>query len=374
LNKQKHLVVSAVNLIEGGTLTVLIDSLEIASKCLPLNWKITALVHHKSLINNIPRVQIMEFPQSKRSWLSRIWLEWFQFNKLSQALKPDLWLSLHDITPRVQARRQAVYCHNSSPFYRMSWHEARLDPKFALFNLFYGQLYRVFISRNQAVVVQQEWLRQAFMRIYGHSNVVVAYPSKKLGSDSRMQSNFSAGPFNTYRPLVMLYPAFPRVFKNVEILCEAVNRLPPEISALVELRLTVSGTENAYARDLYHRYSSVPGVRFLGRQTRQQMDHEYQNCDVVLFPSKLESWGLPITEAKAYGKPLVVANLPYAHETVGNCDAVTFLPAHDVQAWEATIHQMVARKHTFGKKSHSLPEEPFAADWFQLWSLLIRGL
>lgn len=370
--EQKHLVVSAVNFSEGGPLTVLQESLEDAALHLPADWKITALVHRKSLIV-IPRVETLEFPRSKRSWFMRLWLEWFEFDHLSRTLKPDLWLSMHDITPRVQARRQAVYCHNPSPFYQLTWREAWLEPKFAMFNLLYRHLYRVCIRRNHSVVVQQDWLRMAFQRMYYHPNVVVAYPTQGKCGDARVNVPPARQPKGS-QPLVFLYPALPRVFKNFEVLCEAMKSLPHNVRSLLEVRLTLSGQENPYARDLYRRFSSVLGIKFIGRQTKAQMDMQYRACDVVLFPSRLETWGLPITEAKAHGKPLLVADIPYAHETVGNCEAVSFLPAQKVEAWATAFESLASGHWQFGLHTTPAPSAPFAADWTQLWRLLTDGL
>lgn len=373
MQKQKHVVVSAVNFTEGGPLKVLQESLEAAAHYLPSHWRITALVHRKDLITN-PRIETLAFPQSKRSWFTRLWLDWVMFGRLSKSLKPDLWLSLHDITPRVHARRQAVYCHNPSPFYKLTWRDARLEPSFALFNLLYVRLYGAFLSRNHTVVVQQAWLRQAFRRLYAHPNVVVAYPMQTHEEPPSVVSPTAVRPSGEMRPLVMLYPTLPRVFKNLEVLCEAMKLLPATVIGRLELRLTLGGAENPYSRDLYKRFASVPGIRFIGRQTRQQISAEYQNCDVVVFPSKLETWGLPITEAKSLNKPLLVADLPYAHETVGNCSAVSFLPATDARAWAHVFELMASGQHTFGSQTRPAPEPPFAANWPQLWQLLTQGL
>lgn len=371
---QKHVVVSAVNFSEGGPLTVLQESLAAAVETLPAEWRITALVHRKDLISH-PRVTTLEYPQSKRSWFTRLRFEWFEFKRLSRTLQPDLWLSLHDITPRVQARRQVVYCHNPSPFYQLTWREARLEPTFALFNLLYGQLYRVFISRNQAVVVQQDWLRIAFEQRYAHPNVVVAHPTSRPQGVSPAVSHKPCLRLPTPSdPLVLLYPALPRVFKNFEVLCEAMKQMASDTCGLLELRLTLSGDENAYARDLFKRFASVKGVHFIGRQTRLQMAQQYSSCDVVLFPSRLETWGLPITEAQANSKPLLVADLPYAYETVGNYDAVTFLAAANSQAWAEAFTQLVSGRHIFGMQTRAVPQSPFAANWVELWQLLTKDL
>lgn len=366
---RRHLVVSAVNLVEGGTLTILLESLASAAEELGSEWDITALVHDTRLVD-IPRVRTIAFPKSKSSWFRRVWTEWHDFLPLSKELKADLWLSLHDITPRVVARRQAVYCHNSSPFYRASWREARLEPKFKLFTMFYLSLYRAFIDRNHTVIVQQEWLRDEFHRHTGHSNILVAHPSTPVAKQPDMiLRRPEAG-----RPLRLLYPSLARVFKNMETLCAAVAMLPEDVTDRIDLRLTLDGPDNAYAGDLLDRYGTTRGISFIGRQPREAMQQEYRDCDIVLFPSRLESWGLPISEAKSYGKPLIVADLPYARETVATYSNVRFLPADDPAAWAAAISQAVAGEWQPEGQVAKLPAEPFAADWPQFWEKLTHGL
>lgn len=363
---RKCLVVSAVNLVEGGPLTVLRDCLASATLSLPSEWDIVALVHDQSLVNQ-PRVRLIEVPNAKRSWLRRLYHEWFSFERLSRKLKPDLWLSLHDITPRVMARRQVVYCHNPSPFYRLSWWEAWLEPKLWLFNRFYRYLYGVFIRRNCWVVVQQAWLREAFKRMYGPLPMIVAHPSVNL------LANFEC-PKSSEEKIIFFYPALPRVFKNFEVICEAVKILNNRGMSCFEVRLTLSGVENRYSKWLIEKYYSVLNLNFVGLQNRQQMALQYRMASAVLFPSKLETWGLPISEAKLYNKPLLVADMPYAHETVGNYDRVSFFPPTDADALADLMQAVIERRWQPTGAKVDEPAQPFAHNWNELWRLLTQGL
>lgn len=368
-----RLVISAVNFSEGGPLTILQQCIDSACFVLPETWKITVLVHKKELIKN-SRVELMEFPQSKRSWFRRLYLEWFSFDRLSRNLNPDLWLSLHDITPFVQARRQAVYCHNPSPFYRLSIQEFWLDPKFGFFNLLYNYLYAIQISRNQSVIVQQNWLRDEFSRLHGHPNIIVAHPAK---SKQEALSKIFSGKIRRpclERPLILFYPSLPRVFKNFETVCNAMTLLPPHIGELLELRITLDGFENRYAEKIFKNFKNQENIKFIGYQTRAEMAAEYSGCDIVLFPSKLETWGLPISEAKYFGKPLLVADLPYARETAGDCEAIAFLPASESKAWANIFAAIVAEDWEFSRSRQTVPEAPFAEDWKDLWRILTDGL
>lgn len=362
-------MISAVNFSEGGPLTVLRECLRATSQVLSENWRVIALVHDKHLFEATAGVTFIEFPSAKRSWLLRLYYEWFQFNSLSQRLKPDLWLSLHDITPRVTARRQAVYCHNPAPFFTVSLRAALLDPKLYLFNKFYKHLYASGISRNRHVIVQQSWLRHEFQQSFGLDEVVVAYPEMKTGNISPVPERTI-----TTRNKVFFYPALPRVPKNLEIIFEAVRLLNSQGVDGFEVRLTIDGNENRYARMLLKQYSAVTGIVFTGRQNQSQMAAQYKNVDCLLFPSRLETWGLPISEAKTCGLPLLVADLPYAHETVGTYDRVRFFNPLAAGELAAMMKGFIDGQLNFESVRECTPEQPFVDSWPGLIRLLVKDL
>jgi glycosyltransferase involved in cell wall biosynthesis len=375
MNKTRRVVVSAVNFTEGGPLTILRECLMSAVDVLPEKWEIIALVHDEFIIGDISRVRFVSFPQCKRSWFIRMYYELHGFSRRFSGTHVDLWLSLHDVTPNVSARRQVVYCHNPSPFYSVSLREGILDFRFLLFNLFYEKLYRINIRKNYAVVVQQNWLRKEFSKKFNHGKIIVAYPEDSRGAG---EGDFFEGHRESRcsdrSATVILYPSLPRVFKNFEILCEAVKLMQRADAAKIELRITIDGTENNYARSLYEVYGNCESIKFIGRKNRAEMDAEYFGADVVAFPSKLETWGLPISEAKKFGKPLLVADLPYAHETVGNYRLVSFLPATDARAWATAFLKISSDCWSFSGSRQQLPGEPFVSNWPALWGLLRDGM
>jgi hypothetical protein len=365
INK-KRVVVSAINFSEGGPLTVFQDCLSVAVTFLPPEWDIVALVHNKASFNQ-SRVQFVEFPKAKRSWLLRLCYEWIFFSKLSKKIKPDLWLSLHDITPRVSARRQVVYCHNPAPFYRISWREIKLSPVFWLFTLLYKYLYRIFIKRNSYVIVQQDWIRNAFIGMYEKLPIVVAYPSVSSVATELNKSE----DVNTH---IFLYPSFPRVFKNFEVICEAAKVLESRNIYDFEVRITLSGFENAYAKSLYEAFKDVKSIHFIGLQSKANLAMQYQLSTAIVFPSKLETWGLPISEAKLYNKKLLLADLPYAHETVGTYDKVSFFLPTDGSKLADLMQAIIEGRWQPTGFQHNQPSQPFVHNWDDLWAMLIKGL
>ncbi|MBC7489916.1 MAG: glycosyltransferase [Glaciimonas sp.] len=357
-----HLVISAVNIIEGGTLTVLRECLMAAKRELSSKWHITAIVHRAELIG-VSGIHYIERPDIKLSWLSRVWFEYVECRKLSRQLKADYWLSMHDMTPFVISPLQAVYCHNPMCFYKMTWREAFLDPKLLVFALFYGWLYRINLLANDAVIVQQDWIRTEFEHRYGCEQVIVAHPVLDV-------SNLSHKGFR--QGIRFFYPSFPRVFKNFEILLEAWSQLEEDVYWRGNLVVTVDGSENAYSRDLISRFGHLKRVQFVGRLSHEDVRETYKNTDCLVFPSKLETWGMPLTEAKQYGLAIIAADLPYAHETIASYDGVSFFAPQDASELSRQMRAF-SEGHLALQKTQALEvSKPFAQDWAALFAFLLR--
>lgn len=358
-----RIVISAVNFTEGGPLTVLQEAVDAATAHFP-DWEVIVAVNRVGLIPKSRATEIV-FPEAKSSWLRRLHLEWFGFLQLSRELKPDVWLSLHDITPRVEAGRQYVYCHNPAPFCKAAVPLEQLDRSFMLFKRFYGLLYRCFIHRNDAIIVQQQWLRDQFKKRFGVRQVIVAHPTSAVDHvTQRVPSKL---------PRTFFYPAFPRVFKNIELLGESAARLEHITAWSGKILITLDGSENAYARTMRERYGHLRSLVFLGLQDRLQMNALYSECDTVIFPSLLETWGLPISEAKARKIPLLAADLPYARETVGNYDAIRFFDPQDADSLAQLLLNIHLGAEGFGAARNAEPDAPYAEDWKSLLKMIMSG-
>lgn len=357
------IVLSAVNFFQAGPLSVYHDALGDLSHNFATRYDIVALVHRKGLFSPIQGVQFIEYPEIRSSWLKRIKFEYYDLYKISRELDAYLWLSLHDMTPRVHAKIKAVYCHNPAPFSRLKLSDFVHDWRYSAFVLFYRYLYRINIHRNHFVIVQQAWMRDRFRKMYGVKNVVVAHPKVEAPGKAFDRSPSTDGKF------CFFYPAYPRVFKNVEVLLEAAKLLESEA---IEIWLTFSGDEGRYAKNLAKRSRHLENVKFLGRLTREQVFDRYEKTDCLVFPSRLETWGLPISEFKRTGKPMLLANLPYAHETVGMYSAASFFSPDDPNALAALMQKVSqGQLHPEGSVAADIAA-PFAAGWRELFDLLLQ--
>lgn len=102
---------------KGGTLTILRDCLcYLSTLAVDGHYRIIALVHKRELAD-YPGIRYIEMPDIIKGWSRRLWCEYVTMNRISVRIAPVyLWISLHDTTPRVRAKRQVVYCQTSFPF------------------------------------------------------------------------------------------------------------------------------------------------------------------------------------------------------------------------------------------------------------------
>lgn len=364
----KTIVISGVNLVEGGIFSVLTDCLDtLIESGISRTHNIIAFVHKKEILQKYEHeIQLIELPKAKSSWGFRLWYEYVYFYQYSKKKNIDIWISLHDMTPNVKAKKRYVYCHNATPFMKIELKNIKYDHKIFLFSLFYKYLYKINIKKNAAVIVQQDWIREEFKKMYSIDNVIVSRPnmSKKVLSEDKVF--LTKG--NKY---IFIFPAYPRFFKNFEIICEASSILEKNGVDNFEVLLTIDGNENRYSKDVVNQYKDLKTVNFIGLQKRNKLFELYSEADCMVFPSKLETWGLPVSEFKETKKPILLANLPYANETIGKYKKVNFFNPEDSDELAKLMNNEINKIGSYqGAEERNLGKS-YATNWEELLHLII---
>lgn len=336
---KKIIVVSAVNLVDGGPLTVLRDCFNAFSELsLDQSLEIHFLVANENVLSGIDvkNVILHYFPDSKKSWFRRVYFEYIFFKSFSKKIgRVYSWFSLHDTSPRVLSSKQYVYCHNPSVFLKLNFSDLFKDPKQFLFSKLYKYLYRFNIKSNDAVIVQQHWFASYFSDNF-NSEVIVSRPNvgAELVVEKDISIEFSKDKVNLF------YPAFPRFFKNHSVIVDAFKRYFE--SSNIDMFLTITGEENKVAKGIYKKAIGQKNIKFIGLQSHKKTLQMISECDALVFPSKMETWGLPITEAIKLNKPIIVADLPYAQETVGSYDKVFWFNPDEPYSLSRAINKLVS--------------------------------
>lgn len=366
MKDKEIIIVSGINFFEGGPLTIMTEALEVLNTHFTSQFKIIALVHAKNLYK-AENIEFIEFSKSRKSWFYRLYYEYFYFRKLSKKLQPTYWISMHDITPNVICKDQFVYCHNPAPFFKPSATDVKYGFTTFLFSLFYKFLYKKNIKKNKSVIVQQNWLRKEFLNTFNIKNVIVAHPK------TTEKKRFSViKKFKNDNVVRLFYPSFPRSFKNFEVICKAYKKLPLAVQKKLEIYLTIDSSMNRYAKAIVHKYSEYNGLKFIGLQSREEVYEYYNSVDGLVFPSRLETWGLPISEFKQFNKPIIVADLPYAYETIGTYEKAVFFEPNNSNDLSLIFEKLTLSSLEFKKIKVKKIEQPFVTGWLNLFNLILN--
>jgi len=373
--KNTTIVISAVNIVEAGTLTILQSCLRYLSKLSKEeNIRVIAIVHKKD-IAFFHNIEYIETQWPKKRWINRIWFEYISLKKISKKIGSiDLWFSLHDTTPSVIAKKRAVYCHSPFAFYKSSILDFIFAPKIALFSLFTKYLYKINIHKNDYLVVQQNWFRDKMSKLVNikKSKIIVSIPDIK-----KLETSIKTENFNKADKFSFIFPSSPNIHKNFEIICKATEILEKHYKIdNFNVYITIKGNENKYSRYLYKKWRHLSNLNFIGFLDKKTLFSYYKTCNCLIFPSKIETWGLPISEFSKFDKPMLLADLPYSHETSAGSKKTAFFDPYNPKELAEQMKKLLQLKNDNFLKEIPIPmiEKPVCYSWEELFKFLLKSV
>ena len=162
-----------------------------------------------------------------------------------------------------------------------------------------------------AVLTTSAWTRQRLLDRYGlaPARVVVARPGADLLDEA--PGTADGGRFLSVGAVVP--------HKGHDVLLEALDRV-----AALPWTCTVVGAldrEPAFVEDLFRRAADAgiaDRVRFPGPLTDEALREQYRSADLLVLPSRLEAYGMVVTEALGAGLPVVAAAVGGVPEALGH--------------------------------------------------------
>ena len=111
--------------------------------------------------------------------------------------------------------------------------------------------------------------------------------------------------FNRISPVILFIGSTPN--KNLDRIIEALSG----IGCLLDIVGKINERQEGQLKSLNITY------RVSSQISESELAEKYANCDLVLFPSTYEGFGLPIVEAQKAGRPVITSDLSPMKEVAG---------------------------------------------------------
>lgn len=314
-----------VHASESGALAILDDLYKQirAYKDKSVHWIMVVSVPEYQGTKNIV---VERYPWVKKSWIHRGFFDAVITRKIVKRYQPDQVFSLQNKGLSFFRGRQLVYLH--LPFVLTDHRfRIRLDGKklWLYQNVIRRSIFHSLRSID-ATIVQTHWMKNALISKAG-------IPAEKI---ILQQPDVSCNGIGVYEDIPenrkrLFYPATAFTYKNHMTLLKALKYAQKNGFHDYELILTIEPDENEYSRRL-HAYAQANGlsVIFGGRIPREKVFEMYTKS-VLVFPSYVESFGLPLLEARLTGSPVIASDTPFCREILGGYKKAVYFPEMDEQ-------------------------------------------
>lgn len=362
---KKTIVINATALSEGGALTILKQFLnEIPQDDFEYLVFIPENIYFFSPSNNVKLI-----PIGVKSFLKRILWDlcgvnnWLKKENISYVST----ISLQNTNFRVDRKVcNFIYYHQPTPLFDKSWNP--FSPK-ERYLWFYKNIYPFFvkawINPKTQFFVQLKFVKEGFSGIYGieQEKIYVIEPLIATVSEhKKSEIEVDQSKFNVF------FPAAAFVYKNHEIIFDALLLIDKDIRSKIVLHFT-GCTIMDFGADLIKKIRELDVVLW-GKIPYSDVIGLYKKVDVMLFPSYIETFGLPLTEAASFGLPIIASDLPYAKEVLDGYEGVSFATYDSAECWKEKI--LISMKNRGGKHECFIREQ--GDSWNKMFEIVKKSV
>ncbi len=340
MTKNRIIVVNAVASVHSGALSVLMDFIQSA-----IHSDFNFLIFTGIPIDIPEESNIRVFLRPNKTRFNRFCWDNYQLNKELNAMDcmPDLVFSLQNTDFKVSySIPHVVFFHNPFMLYDINWNIFNRNERlFWFYKVVYKYIVKYSLDSQTILIVQSQWAKKSLkQRGFTNSSIKVFKGNRKIKNVEKSVLNI--------RPTIQLfYPATPLIYKNHKFLFDLlayIKATDEELFLKLKLNLTIS-FEDILNLKLIKRYQNVKEAIILhGYVDKLKVEKLYKNTDFLIFPSLVETLGLPLLEASEYGINILAINMEYAKEVLSDYNNAVFLDCKNFQKWVEQIKHFVPKE------------------------------
>ncbi|RGI30545.1 glycosyltransferase [Ruminococcus sp. OM08-13AT] len=327
-----------VHASESGALAIL-DDLYIQIKDYPdksIKWVFAVSTPY---YQNTDTITVLRYSWVKKNWGYRLFFDNITTRKILRKYCPDKVFSLQNKGISFFKKEQYVYLH--LPFI-LTDHKFDIKKDGKKLWLYQNVLSkRIFASlrKVEKTIVQTGWMKEALVKKAGvkAERIVLDTPNISM-------NNIGVWKDTKESRRKFFYPATAFTYKNHMTMLQALNYAVKNGLRDYELFLTIKADESVYTHSLEeYAEKNHLNVIFNGPVPRSEVFDRYANS-VLLFPSYVESFGLPLLEARMTGAPIIAADCPFSREILEGYEKSFFFPEMDYEIMGQAILEIGAKE------------------------------
>lgn len=289
----------------GGALTVL-NNILIASEEIDESDVYFEYMVSQSLSSDSSNINILRYDWVKKSWIHRLYFDYIKLPKIVKINKYDKIFSLQNIGISRINVKQYIYLHQSLPFVAHKFNIIK-EPLLWVYQNLISILIKKSIKKVNILFVQTNWMKNAIVnKCSFQSRIIVSTPSIDIESIITYKNFVASCDF--------FYPATSHTYKNHSIILEACKLLTKDERERLSFSFTLSGDENKYIIKLKKDFEILNvRVSWLGVLPKDEVLSMYGKFSLI-FPSYVETFGLPLLEAKLSNTYIISSKTDFASE------------------------------------------------------------
>ncbi|CAD2074891.1 hypothetical protein JEOAER750_01041 [Jeotgalicoccus aerolatus] len=336
------IVVFDVPASTGGALSILTDFYKetISYKNEKIEWH---FILSTPVFREEQNVKIHNYPWIKKSWLHRLYFDYFYSKKIIKRLNPDKIFSLQN-TLIPSNKYQILYVHQAIPF---SKYKIKIRENFKLWvyqNIISKLIFKS-IKKADQIIVQTQWFKSACIKKTNINSNKVTVVNPRVPNIEVSEFYLEQNPYRFF------YPASFELYKNHQVIFEAIKILKDRKVNNFEIILTIDEDSIKKNKKLLKTYQKLDlPIKYMGQLSHSEVLNFYKSS-ILVFPSYIETFGLPLIEAKKSNSIILVADEPYSREVLENYNNVYFFKWYDADELSSYMHDIIKGEiKTNGKK------------------------
>ena len=146
---------------------------------------------------------------------------------------------------------------------------------------------------------------------------------------------------------------------------EFLYKKNPDLASKIKIHITIASHRASVMYRLVQKYGFGNNFIFEGVVNHDLLISYYKSITALLFPSSIETVGLPLLEAAVFGKSVIVADEDYAHYVLNGYSGVAYHNIENYRAWAEAIENVCENKQEWKPLIQKRKSE-----WFSIFKLI----